>query len=53
MREHRIRRLPVVDGHKKLVGIVSLGELAVGTGDDNLSGATLERISESVSRPRS
>lgn len=28
MREHRIRRLPVVDGAGKLVGIISVGDLA-------------------------
>ena len=26
MMAHRIRRLPVLDGHQRLVGIVSLGE---------------------------
>jgi len=46
MKEHRIRRLPIVDERKHLVGIVSLGDLAVDTGDDELSGETLERISE-------
>jgi CBS domain-containing protein len=50
MRQHQIRRLPVVDRARNLVGVVSLGDLAVDTGDDRLSGATLERISE-PSRP--
>ena len=50
MKEHRIRRLPIVDERKNLVGIVSLGDLAVDAGDDRLSGETLERISE-PSRP--
>ena len=52
MRQHRIRRLPVVDHDKNLVGIVSLADLAVDTGDERLSGATLERVSEPA-RPRS
>jgi CBS domain-containing protein len=46
MRQHRIRRLPIVDREKQLVGIVSLGDLAVDAGDDRLSGETLERVSE-------
>ena len=48
MRQHRIRRLPIVDREKQLVGIVSLGDLAVDAGDDRLSGETLERVSEPV-----
>jgi CBS domain-containing protein len=52
MTEHRIRRLPIVDARKNLVGIVSLGDLAVETGDDALSGETLERISEPARSPR-
>jgi CBS domain-containing protein len=46
MKEHRIRRLPIVDERKHLDGIVSLGDLAVDAGDDKLSGETLERISQ-------
>lgn len=46
MKENRVRRLPVLQRDKRLVGIVSLGDLAVDTGDDELSGATLEAISE-------
>ena len=45
MRERQIRRLPVVDREKHLVGIVSLGDIAT-TGDERLSGDALERISE-------
>jgi CBS domain-containing protein len=50
MREHRIRRLPIVDDRHSLVGVVSLGDLAVDVRDDDLSGETLERVSEK-SRP--
>ena len=46
MRKHQIRRLPIVDRDKNLVGIVSLGDLAVDAGRDELSGETLEKISE-------
>jgi len=46
MREHQIRRLPIVDEQHSLVGIVSLGDLAVDVNDRTLSGKTLEDISE-------
>jgi len=46
MREKQIRRLPVLNRDKRLVGIVSLGDLAVETHDENLAGRTLEDISE-------
>jgi CBS domain-containing protein len=47
MAEHQIRRLPVVDGDK-LVGIVSLGDIAVKEGKDKRTGDTLEDISQGV-----
>src|SRR5262249_5511318 len=46
MKEHQIRRLLVVDRNHKLAGIVSLGDVAVETGDDRLAGNILERVSE-------
>jgi len=46
MREHRIRRLPIVDEHHSLVGMVSLGDLAVDLNDKQLSGEALDVISE-------
>jgi CBS domain-containing protein len=46
MREHQIRRLPIVDERHSLVGVVSLGDLATEVNDDEMSGDTLERISE-------
>lgn len=45
MRDEQIRRLPVLNREKQLVGILSLGDIAV-TGQDRLSGDALERISE-------
>ena len=45
MREQQIRRLPVLDREKRLVGIVSLGDIAT-TGQDQLSGDALESISQ-------
>jgi len=46
MRDKQIRRLPVLNRDKRLVGIVSLGDLAVETRDDKLAGRTLEEVSE-------
>jgi CBS domain-containing protein len=48
MKEHQIRRLVVVNRDRRLVGIVSLGDLAVETGDEKLAGQTLEQVSEPV-----
>jgi CBS domain-containing protein len=47
MSEHQVRRLPVVDGDR-LVGIVSIGDLAVKEAKDSRVGDTLEHISEGV-----
>jgi len=46
MKEKQIRRLPVLNRDKRLVGIVSLGDLAVQTGDDKMAGDTLEKVSQ-------
>lgn len=46
MEQHRIRRLPILNRNKWLVGMVSLGDLAVGTGDQKLAGEVLEQVSE-------
>lgn len=51
MQQRQIRRLAICDSQNRLVGIVSLGDLAVETGDDKLSGDTLEKVSEPA-RPR-
>jgi CBS domain-containing protein len=46
MEEHQIRRLVVLDRDKRLVGIISLGDVAVKTGNDYLGGEILEQVSE-------
>ena len=46
MEARQIRRLPVLNQDKRLVGIVSLGDIAVHTGDRDLAGETLQEISE-------
>jgi CBS domain-containing protein len=45
MKEKQVRRVPVLSRDKRLVGIVSLGDLAVQTVDGE-AGEALERISE-------
>ena len=56
MEKNQIRRLPVLDHHNRIVGIVSLGDLAI-KDDENRAGVTLERVSEHsrsvLSTPRS
>jgi CBS domain-containing protein len=47
MSEHQIRRLPVVE-NDRLIGIVSLGDLAVKEAKDRRVGDTLQSISEGV-----
>ena len=46
MEMRQIRRVPVVNRDKRLVGIVSLGDLSVETQDQHLASKTLEGISE-------
>lgn len=46
MAEKQVRRLVVLNRDKRMVGIVSLGDLAVKTGDEQLAGSALEDISE-------
>jgi CBS domain-containing protein len=51
MADRQIRRLPVIDRNKRLVGIVSLGDLAVDGDEDRAAGEALEQISEPA-RPK-
>ena len=45
MKQKQVRRLMVLNRDKRLVGIISLGDLAVETGDEHLTGRTLEEVS--------
>ena len=45
MEKNQIRRLPVLDHDSRIVGIVSLGDLAI-RDDERRAGVTLERVSE-------
>jgi CBS domain-containing protein len=47
MSEHQVRRLPVVENNQ-VVGIVSIGDLAVKEAKDKRMGDTLEHISDGV-----
>jgi len=47
MQERQVRRLVVLNRLKRLVGIVSLGDLAIETRDEQLAGNTLEAVSDS------
>ena len=52
MKEKQVRRLPVLNRAKRMVGIVSLGDLAVKAGDGGLSGEALEQVSEPAAPKR-
>jgi CBS domain-containing protein len=45
MEAKQIRRLPILSREKRLVGIVSLGDLAVHAGQNELLGETLKEVS--------
>lgn len=47
MSDHQVRRLPVIE-NDRLVGIVSIGDLAVKDGNDKRVGDALESISQGV-----
>lgn len=46
MSDNQIRRLPIVNSDKRLVGILALGDLAVGGSDAERNGETLSSISK-------
>ena len=46
MSRHQVRRLPVVDHDKRLVGIVALGDFAVHASEIQPAAAALSKISE-------
>lgn len=46
MEDQQIRRLPVINSDKRLVGIISLGDLAVRTHDQKLVEEVMERVCE-------
>ena len=46
MKDRQVRRVMVLDRRQRLVGVISLGDVAVGPADDVLAGQTLEKVSE-------
>ena len=51
MKDRQIRRLVVVDSAQKVCGIVSLGDIAVDTHNDRMSGDVLEQVSRPSHQP--
>jgi CBS-domain-containing membrane protein len=52
MEARQIRRLPVLNRDKCLVGIVSLGDIAVHGSDTDMAGETLQEISQPAAPKR-
>jgi len=48
MSEKQVRRLLVMNRDQRLVGIASLGDLAVGTSNEKMAGKVLEEVSKPV-----
>jgi len=46
MSQHQVRRLPIVNSQKRLVGIVAIGDVAVESSEFEVVGETLSEISE-------
>jgi CBS domain-containing protein len=51
MMEKQIRRLPIVNENRDLVGIISLGDVSVDMDDSDIAGEALEEISK-PSKPK-
>jgi CBS domain-containing protein len=49
MKDYKIRRIPVLDNNKKIVGILSIGDVAVTTSEEHEVFEALENISFPVS----
>jgi CBS domain-containing protein len=48
MQEKEVRRMLILDRHKRLVGVVSLGDIAKASGERELAGETLGEIAEAA-----
>lgn len=53
MKTHKIRRLPVLNREKRLVGMVALADLAVKTGEEKTPAETLTEVSAPAHPQRS
>lgn len=52
MQEKQIRRLPILNREKRLVGIVSLGDVAVHSGEKSVVAETIKEVSEQAAMHR-
>ena len=50
MQDKQVKRVMVLNAQRMLVGVISLGDIANRTGDENLSSEVLERVSEPTFR---
>jgi CBS domain-containing protein len=48
MNEREVRRLVILNREKRLVGVVSLGDIAKASGEQELAGETLGRIADAA-----
>lgn len=48
MKQHQIRRLPILNEQGKIIGVVSLGDIVVESGNKELGGDVLKKVSEPV-----
>ena len=46
MQDQQIRRLPILNRNKRLVGVVSLGDVAVHAGEQKIASETIKEVSE-------
>ena len=52
MAEKQVRRLPILGRDARLTGVLSIGDVATRTPDDDLVGMAVEDISQPAGRPR-
>jgi CBS domain-containing protein len=52
MEARQIRRLPILNSTKRLVGVVSIGDIAVHGADREMAGETLQEISQPAAPKR-
>ena len=48
MEKNRIRRLPILDRQQRVIGIISLGDLALRAQNSNMANRVLTRVSEPI-----
>lgn len=48
MKKQQVRRLPVLNENKRLIGVISLGDIAVRSQNERMAEEILERVSEAA-----